>query len=162
MSEANFNHRQLHESPLTTLALTATLGIFWGLVEAYHPTDHGLSKSIDRLDSSLAQVNGTAIRHRDYQRALKLFASGKRGQLNSEDRQLVLERLIQEELLVQYAISTDLPRRNQKLRTALLQSVLAGLDIEARAIAPDSRMNNGLEAYLTQLRNNADIQRGQN
>ena len=91
---------------------------------------------------------------------LSLLASGKRGELNDQDRELVLQRLIQEELLVQYASDTELLRTNQKLRAAVLQSVLAGLNIESlsTATATDSDISSGLEEYLTQLRNSADIQ----
>jgi hypothetical protein len=55
--------------------------------------------------------------------------------LTAEDRILVLKRLIQEELLVQYGIEQNLLRTDRKVRSAVLQSVLAGLDIQARAAA---------------------------
>jgi len=45
------------------------------------------------------------------------------------------------------------------VRTAVLQSVLAGLDIQARAEA-DTNDGSGLRAYLVELRNSADIEIG--
>jgi len=67
--------------------------------------------------------------------------------------------LIQEELLVQYGIAQDLLRADRKVRSAVLQSVLAGLDIQARAaVKQDS--DNGLQDYLIELRSSADIQVG--
>jgi hypothetical protein len=88
---------------------------------------------------------------------LKLVAEGKNSPLTSNDRNLVLERLIQEELLVQRAIANNLLRTDLKVRTAVLQSVLAGLDIQARAEA-DTNDGSGLRAYLVELRNSADIE----
>jgi hypothetical protein len=108
---------------------------------------------------SAAQVNQTEIRQLDYQRALGLMARGKRSPLTAQDRILVLKRLIQEELLVQYGIEQNLLRTDRKVRSAVLQSVLAGLDIQARAaVKQDS--DNGLQEYLVELRSSADIQVG--
>ena len=140
---------------LKLLALAAATGIALGGLEA-----NGWwwdSRSLPR--DSAARVNHTEIRQLDYQRALGLMASGKRSPLNAEDRILVLERLIQEELLVQYGIAQDLLRADRKVRSAVLQSVLAGLDIQARAaVKQDS--DNGLQEYLVELRSSADIQVG--
>lgn len=141
------------------LALSAALGIILGMIEAKSSKER-LILSPGALDIYVARVNDSPIRQLDYQRALSLLASGKRGELNDQDRELVLQRLIQEELLVQYASDTELLRTNQKLRAAVLQSVLAGLNIESlsTATATDSDISSGLEEYLTQLRNSADIQ----
>ena len=140
---------------LKLLALAAATGIALGGLEA-----NGWwwdSRSLPR--DSAARVNHTEIRQLDYQRALGLMASGKRSPLNAEDRILVLERLIQEELLVQYGIAQDLLRADRKVRSAVLQSVLAGLDVQARAaVKQDS--DNGLQDYLIELRSSADIQVG--
>jgi parvulin-like peptidyl-prolyl isomerase len=139
---------------LILLALAAVAGIVLG----------GLSAT-DRLpwagpdSKTVALINGQAIRQLDYQRALKLVAEGKNSPLTSNDRNLVLERLIQEELLVQRAIANNLLRTDLKVRTAVLQSVLAGLDIQARAEA-DTNDGSGLRAYLVELRNSADIEIG--
>ena len=146
-------------SPIAMLALSAALGIILGMIEAKSSKER-LILSPGALDTYVARVNHSPIRQLGYQRALSLLASGKRGELNDQDRELVLQRLIQEELLVQYASDTELLRTNQKLRAAVLQSVLAGLNIESlsTATATDSDISSGLEEYLTQLRNSADIQ----
>ena len=146
-------------SPIAMLALSAALGIILGMIEAKSSKER-LILSPGALDTYVARVNHSLIRQLDYQRALSLLASGKRGELNDQDRELVLQRLIQEELLVQYASDIELLRTNQKLRAAVLQSVLAGLNIESlsTATATDSDISSGLEQYLTQLRNSADIQ----
>lgn len=140
---------------LKLLALAAATGIALGGLEANGWWQDSRSLPTD----SAARVNHTEIRQLDYQRALGLMASGKRSPLTAEDRILVLERLIQEELLVQYGIAQDLLRADRKVRSAVLQSVLAGLDIQARAaVKQDS--DNGLQEYLVELRSSADIQVG--
>ena len=140
---------------LKLLALAAATGIALGGLEANGWWQDSRSLPMD----SAARVNHTEIRQLDYQRALGLMASGKRSPLTEEDRILVLERLIQEELLVQYGIAQDLLRTDRKVRSAVLQSVLAGLDIQARA-AVKQNSDNGLQDYLIELRNSADIQVG--
>ena len=140
---------------LKLLALAAATGIALGGLEANGWWKDSRSLPMD----SAARVNHTEIRQLDYQRALRLMASGKRSPLTAEDRILVLERLIQEELLVQYGIAQDLLRADRKVRSAVLQSVLAGLDVQARAaVKQDS--DNGLQDYLIELRSSADIQVG--
>jgi len=140
---------------LKLLALAAATGIALGGLEANGWWQDSRSLPMD----SAARVNHTEIRQLDYQRALGLMASGKRSPLTEEDRILVLERLIQEELLVQYGIAQDLLRTDRKVRSAVLQSVLAGLDIQARA-AVKQNSDNGLQEYLVELRSSADIQVG--
>ena len=140
---------------LKLLALAAATGIALGGLEANGWWQDSRSLPMD----SAARVNHTEIRQLDYQRALGLMASGKRSPLTAEDRILVLERLIQEELLVQYGIAQDLLRTDRKVRSAVLQSVLAGLDIQARA-AVKQNSDNGLQDYLIELRSSANIQVG--
>ena len=139
---------------LGLLALAAATGIALGGLEA-----NGWWDSRPLTMDSAARVNHTEIRQLDYQRALGLMASGKRSPLTAEDRILVLERLIQEELLVQYGTAQDLLRTDRKVRSAVLQSVLAGLDIQARATA-ERDSDSGLQDYLTELRSSADIHVG--
>jgi hypothetical protein len=145
-------------SPITLLIAAAVLGSTLGLIE-------GRGSAMDlRLDPHAAalyaaEINGIPILYKDYQRALSLFAQDKRDPLNIEDRELVFERLIQEELLVQQAVSSDLMRSDRRLRSAVLQSMIAGLDIESRSKHSPEAANGGLETYLTQLRESASIQR---
>lgn len=145
-------------SSLTLLICAAALGIGLGIIQASHSTGStGLHS--DAINTYAAQINGTPISQLDYQRALNLFASGKRSKLSAADHELVLERLIQEELLLQYALGADLLRNDRKLRGAVLQSVIAGLDIESRAAPSASSADGGLEIYLKQLRSSAAIHR---
>ena len=88
----------------------------------------------DRLpDTVAAQVNDTDIRRLDYQRALRMFASEKRDPVNDHDRALELERMVEEELLVQHGIASGLARGDRGVRTKVIQSILTGLMVELEA-----------------------------
>ncbi len=114
-----------------------------------------------------ARVNDTDIRQVEYQRALKLFASEKRDPLTDADRSLVLERLIEEELLIQHGVSTGLVREDRGVRAAVLQSMLTGLmaELEAKSgakeegakEAADGFKGAALKNYLAQMREAANI-----
>lgn len=86
-------------------------------------------------DTVVARVNGTDIQMVEYQRALKLFGSEKREPIADKDRSLVLERMIEEELLLQHGMSSGLVRRDRDVRMAALQSILTGLMVEFEADA---------------------------
>ena len=60
----------------------------------------------DQLDNSvIVTINDVGIRKTEYLRAASLFDQDKRGAMTLEDRQLILDRLIEEELLVQQVVS---------------------------------------------------------
>ena len=145
-------------SPITLLIAAAVLGSTLGLIGS-RGSAMDLSLAPHGAALYAAEINGIPILYKDYQRALSLFAQDKRDPLSLEDRELVLERLIQEELLVQQAMSSDLMRSDRRLRSAVLQSMIAGLDIESRSKGAPEAANGGLETYLTQLRESASIQR---
>ena len=122
----------------------------------------------DNLPATVvARVNGTDIQLGEYNRALRLFASEKRDPINNHDRKLVLERMVEEELLVQYGVATGLVRNDRGVRTAVLQTMLTGLmvEVDAREIAsenPTTGMiktthDTQLREYLEQLREVATL-----
>jgi len=88
-------------------------------------------------DSTAALVNGHPITRDDYERALAAVAADRReGHLTPADRHQVLERLIDEELLVQRGIELGLTERDRRVRTAISSAVI-GL-FAARDQARDS------------------------
>ncbi len=84
-------------------------------------------------DSIVAEVNGVPLPADEYQRALSLFGSEKRGPVSDRDRALVLERMIEEELLLQHGVASGVMRWHNKAREEALKSILAGLVIELEA-----------------------------
>ena len=107
--------------------------------------------------TAVASVNHQQIRLAEYRRALGLFASDKRELLTEDDRSLVLQRLIDEELLIQHGITSGLIRTDMAVRSAALESVLAGLMIEIEASSGDSA-EKALTDYLAHLRATANIE----
>ena len=77
---------------LRILVLGALLGTVLGTLDA---TDW-LTPNQKLSESSIAAVNSTQIRLLEYQRALNMLASEKRDPITDQDRNLVLQRLIDE------------------------------------------------------------------
>jgi parvulin-like peptidyl-prolyl isomerase len=86
---------------------------------------------------TVARVNGTLIRSESYERLLAALASDRRTPLAEADRQRVLDRLIEEELLVQHAVDLGLVRTDRRVRADLVTAVLASLNAAADAYEPD-------------------------
>ena len=110
---------------------------------------------------AVAQINSAVIRKDEYDRAIALFRGGKRGPITDADLNLVLEKLIEEELLVQAALRNDSPRKDMKIRQRVLQTLLTSIQTRSAAEISDPSQSAGedLKFYLNQLRDNADIQR---
>lgn len=89
-------------------------------------------------EGSVARVNGTLIRSEDLQRLLAALASDRRAPLTDEDRRRVLDRLIEEELLVQYAMSLGLVRTDRRVRGDLVSAVLGALNASTDGYDPSA------------------------
>jgi len=112
--------------PLLVLAAGAALGIAmaaWGLVGPGTATGTALPAG------SVARVNGVLITAADYERVLNALAQDRRSALQPGDRDLVLNRLIEEELLVQRGLELGFVQHDAKVRkdlsTAVIDSVVA-------------------------------------
>ena len=120
---------------LKILALGALLGIAIALADVLGTVSStsGSNSNQPLSDSVIARVNSTEVRLLEYQRALKMLADDRRDAITELDRELVLQRLIDEELLIQQGISVGLVRTDMAVRTVVLQSILAGIMIEIEA-----------------------------
>jgi parvulin-like peptidyl-prolyl isomerase len=74
-------------------------------------------------NDSAATVNQTVIKQDTYQRLLTALQSDKRSPLTDEDRKLVLDRLVDEELLVQRGVELGFLELNSTVRNTLIQAV---------------------------------------
>lgn len=128
---------QADRRSLFILILAANIGIGLGCFTAadWFGNDH-------LPGTAVARVNDTDIQLLEYRRALRLFASEKRDPLRDHDRTLVLERMIEEELLVQHGVASGLVRGDRGVRTAAIQSILTGLLVEIEADAKESVSKN--------------------
>lgn len=113
------------------LALGATAGVAMAAVGlAGAPSPSALSAN------AVARVNGQVILTDDYERIVAGLASDRREPVGLEDRRRVLDRLIEEELLVQRALELDFPRKDPRARGDLTQAVIAAIVDESRNSQP--------------------------
>ena len=136
---------------LRILVLGALLGTVLGALDA---TDW-LTPNQQLSEPSIAAVNSTQIRLLEYQRALNMLASEKRDAVTDQDRDLVLQRLIDEELLIQQGLNSDLIRTNIAVRNVVLQSILAGIMVEIEASNSQEQV---LADYIENLKISANIE----
>lgn len=85
---------------------------------------------------AVALVNGRAILEDDYRRLLAGLAADRRTPLEPEDRRHVLDRLVEEELLVQRGLELGLVRSDRRVRGELVSSVIAAVVSEAESREP--------------------------
>ncbi len=76
---------------------------------------------------AVARVNNSVISSVEYERAVAALAADSRSVLSEADRQHVLDRLIDEELLVQHALDLELPRHDARVRADLVAAVIQAL-----------------------------------
>jgi parvulin-like peptidyl-prolyl isomerase len=89
-------------------------------------------------DGAVAAVNGTAVRRADYERAVEALASDRRSAIDDADRRHVLDRLVDEELLVQRALELGLARSDRRVRGDLVAAVIEAVTAEAGQREPDA------------------------
>jgi hypothetical protein len=146
--------------PLMGLALASSFGVIFAIVSL---TGDIRESNFD--DLLVASVNGVGLDLTEYQRAVQLFNSEKKFAVNQADKSLILQRMIEEELLVQHGVESGLVRRNQSVRAEVLRSVIVSLTTELKAGALDSgaverqqkAQDDRLVEYIGHLRQSATI-----
>ena len=119
---------------VTLLALGACAGLIMaasGLVERWSPSPGELPIG------AIARVGGKIITQERYLRVLNDLAADKRAPLSAEDRQFVIDRLVDEELLIQRGMELGLAESSPEIRKAMAAAVIAQLVAEAEANPPD-------------------------
>jgi hypothetical protein len=109
------------------LALGAAVGLLFAALGLLgrHATDAALPAG------AVASVNGELILREDFERMLAAFARDRREPLDASDRRHVLDRLIDEELLVQRGIDLGLSRHDRRVRADLTSAVIASVISES-------------------------------
>jgi hypothetical protein len=113
------------------LALGAALGLAAAAAGLLPAPEAGLE------DGSVARVNGVPIREEVWARLTAALDADRRTPLTDADRRFVLDRLIEEELLVQHGVALGLLRNDRRVRADLVSAVLAGITAAADAYEPD-------------------------
>lgn len=106
----------------TLLAIGAAAGLAlaaWGLL--------GDAASARLPEGAVARVNGTAIRGEDFERLLAAVMRDMRTPDLDRARKRVLDRMIEEELLVQRALDLGLVHLDRKVRADLTSNVIASV-----------------------------------
>lgn len=76
---------------------------------------------------AVARVNGVVIRAEDYERVVAGLAQDRRDGIDAAQRRHVLDRLIDEELLVQRGLELGLARHDRQVRSDLTAAVIAAV-----------------------------------
>src|SRR5262249_37632841 len=121
------------ERSSTLLALGSTLGLLLAagsLLASGRTAGHALPAD------TVACINGAAIRAEEYRRALDAVAGDRRDEPDEALRRHVLDRLIDEELLVQRGLELGLARVDPRVRRELAAAVVAEAVTEGGAGAP--------------------------
>lgn len=84
-----------------------------------------------------ARVNGVPIRSAVLERAVGALAADKREPLAAADRARALDRLVEEELLVQRALEIGLAQSEPSVRGALVQAMVDSVVAEVESREPD-------------------------
>jgi len=82
-------------------------------------------------DGVVAKVGEQTVTRDEYRAALQAVASDRREPLDAADRRRVLDRLINEALLIEHGLDLDLVRQTPLLRDQLVDAVLQGIRNEA-------------------------------
>lgn len=118
--------------PRLLLGIGATLGL---LLAAFDLV--GARRDAAKVpDDTIATVDGVPILAADYERSLSALAADRRTPLDEEERRRVLDRLVDEELLVQKGLDLGLPRRDRRVRSDIVASVVESVVAEAATSEP--------------------------
>lgn len=98
-------------------------------------------------ESAVARINDALIGTDHFDRTVARLETLNAAPLSREDRQRVLEQLIEEELLVQRGIDLGLTETEPSVRTAIVQSLVASVTAEADAANPSDEE---LELFLNE------------
>lgn len=117
------------------LALGALVGLIAALVSVVAPTERALN-----FGSVVAYVNGGTILRADYERALALLQTDRKSELSPKEKQQVLDRLVEEELLVQEARDLGLTESDPNIRKMLIRAMLDTIATQGRPQASESEL----------------------
>ncbi len=110
------------------------LGLLGVLVSVLTPSWNG-----SRDSGVVAVVNDTAITRAKYLSYLEALATDKKDPIGTEDSRYVLQRIIEEELLVQRGVEVGLLESDKRTRAALVNGMISMTTTAAEAKAPSER-----------------------
>ena len=90
-------------------------------------------------DNVAAVVNDKIIPSERYQTVIQLIKNDKRDDLTDNDRNMALERIIEEELLVQYAYQNGFLEADDLLRKSIVRSVVDSIAEQSISVIPNEK-----------------------
>lgn len=112
------------------------LGAIAGLIMAGYGFLRQTEVRDDLPNSAVARVNDALISRDNYERALARLATESAEAPAMENRAWLLERLIDEELLVQRGLELGMAQSDGEVRNAIANSLIASVTAEADAASP--------------------------
>ncbi len=89
-------------------------------------------KTLDALpDGAIAVVNGVEIRRADYQAALEIIERNRRDPLTDQDRDELLDDLVEQELMIQQARALGIDRQDHVIRAGLIAALQESITASA-------------------------------
>jgi len=131
MSDATPPHSR---SSFVLLALGAATGI---AAAGYGMLQSGEASSLP--EGTVARVNGATISADTYTRLVAGYESDTREAASPEMRARILDRLVEEELLVQRGLELGLAESDRRVRADIVQAVIRAAIAEAESAAPTER-----------------------
>jgi parvulin-like peptidyl-prolyl isomerase len=87
-------------------------------------------------EHAVATVNGEVLRLEEFQRAVEALASDRREPLGDAEKRHVLDRLLEEELLVQRGLELGLAKHDRRIRGDIVSAVIQSVVAQADATEP--------------------------
>jgi parvulin-like peptidyl-prolyl isomerase len=115
-----------------------TAGAVLGLVLAMAGLLGSREPGLTLPGSAVARVNDAVIRRDDYQRLLAGVERDTKEPVTDAVRTRVLDRLIEEELLVQRALELGLARADRRVRADLVSAMITSVTANAEEREPDA------------------------
>lgn len=122
-------------TPERSFSLAMAVGVVVGLLGL---VVDARPRALPLPDDAIARVDGQLIARSEYERAIAALEADLRRPLDAGDHRRVLERLVDEQLLVEHALALDLARRDPYLRTWLARAVLDRVQAEVALADPPS------------------------
>ena len=98
------------------------------------------NKNYSSLPNNVAAVvNDKIIPSERYQTVIQLIKNDKRDDLTDIDRKMALERIIEEELLVQYAYQNGFLEADDLLRKSIVRSVVDSIAEQSISVIPNEK-----------------------
>lgn len=90
----------------------------------------------NETQQAVANVNGIEISHNNYLSQVSSLAEDKRNELTTKDTDYVLQRIIEEELLVQRGLEVRLNETDRQTRAAIVASMISMITADVKSYQP--------------------------